>query len=149
MCLYHVFLHFFSLSVLLKLLKHVKLIVFENYNECKTKRFWWKKVVTQFDKKNSDMAGKEHWWREKTITVDPEEEDLISEDSKKTLNTLKRILLMRNLKKTLVTVRPKDNAINEKPQELHNSQWPLRRKLTLFGFLKMVYDRVDDGEIFK
>ena len=25
---------FFSLSVVLKLLKHVKLIVFENYNEC-------------------------------------------------------------------------------------------------------------------
>ena len=28
---------FFSLSVLLKLLKQVKLITFENYNECKTK----------------------------------------------------------------------------------------------------------------
>ena len=28
---------FFSLSVLLKLLKHVKVIIFENYNECKTK----------------------------------------------------------------------------------------------------------------
>ena len=109
--------------------------------------FWWKKVVTQFDKKNSDLAGKEHWWREKTITVDPEE-DPISEDSKKTLNTLKRILLMRNLKKTLVTVRPKGNAINEKAQELQNSQWLLRRKLTLFGFLVMVYDRVDDGHKF-
>ena len=56
------------------------------------------------------------------MTVDHEEEDLITEDSKKTLNTLKRILLMRNLKKSLVTVRPKDNAINEKPQELQNSQ---------------------------
>ena len=110
--------------------------------------FWWKKVVTQFDKKNSDIAGKEHWWRGKTMTVDHEEEDLISEDSKKTLNTLKRILLMRNLKKSLVTVRPKDNAINEKPQELQNSQWLLRRKLTLFGFLVMVYDRVDDGDKF-
>ena len=80
------------------------------------------------------------------MTVDHEEEDLISEDSKKTLNTLKRILLMRNLKKSLVTVRPNDNAINEKPQELQNSQWLLRRKLTLFGFLVMVYDRVDDGD---
>ena len=94
------------------------------------------------------MAGKEHWRREKAIAVDPEEEDPISEDSKKTLNTLKRILLMRNLKKTLVTVRPKDNAINEKPQELQNSQWLLLRKLTIFCFLVMVYDRVDDGDKF-
>ena len=31
---------FFSLSVLLKLLKHVKLIVFDNSNECKTKHLF-------------------------------------------------------------------------------------------------------------
>ena len=49
------------LSVWLKLLKHVKLIIFENYNKCKTKHlFLIKKVVTRFDKKNSDMAEKEH-----------------------------------------------------------------------------------------
>ena len=35
---YNVFLHFlFLLFVLLKLIKHFKLIIFENYNECKTK----------------------------------------------------------------------------------------------------------------
>ena len=31
---------FFSLSVLLKLLKHVSLIIFDNYNECKTKHLF-------------------------------------------------------------------------------------------------------------
>ena len=30
------------------------------------------------------MAKKEHWWREEPITADPEEEDPMSEDSKKT-----------------------------------------------------------------
>ena len=54
-----------------------------------------KKVVSRFDKKNSDMVEKEHWWREESITVCPKEEEPISEDSKK---TLKRILSMRNLK---------------------------------------------------
>ena len=52
---------------------------------------------------------------------------------------------MRNLKTTLITVKPKDNAINEDPQELQDPQCLLRPKLTLFGFLVMVYDRVDDG----
>ena len=32
--------------------------------------------------KNSDMVEKEHWWREESITMDPKEEDPISEDSK-------------------------------------------------------------------
>ena len=41
LCLCYIFLHFFLLSVLLKLLKHVRLILFECYNEC----------ITQFDKK--------------------------------------------------------------------------------------------------
>ena len=41
LCLYHhVFLHFFRYQFLLKLLKHVKLIVFENYNECKAKHLF-------------------------------------------------------------------------------------------------------------
>ena len=41
---------------------------------------------------------------------------------KKTLSlkTLKRILSMRNLKRILITVKPKDNAINEDPQELQD-----------------------------
>ena len=62
--------------------------------------FWLKKVVTRFDKKNNDMAEKEHWWRGESITVCPKEDDPISEDSKKALSlrTLKRILSMRNLK---------------------------------------------------
>ena len=100
--------------------------------------------------KNGDMAEKEHWWTEESITAYPKEEDPISEDSKKTLSlrTLKRILSMRNLKRTLITVKPKDNAINGDPQELQDPQWLLRRKLTLFGFLLMVYDRVDDGDKF-
>ena len=40
LCLYYVFLHFFSLSVLLRLLKHVKVSIFGNYNECKTKHLF-------------------------------------------------------------------------------------------------------------
>ena len=45
-------------------------------------------------------------------------------------------------------MKPKDNAINEDPQELQDPQWLLRRKLTLFDFLVMVYDRVYDGDKF-
>ena len=55
---------------------------------------------------------------------------------------------MRRLKRTLITVKPKDNATNGDPQELQDPQGLLRRKLTLFGFLVMVYDRVDDGDQF-
>ena len=36
------------------------------------------------------------------------------------------------------------NSINEDPQELQDPQWHLGGKLTLFGFLVMVYDRVGD-----
>ena len=109
-----------------------------------------KKVITRFDKKKMDIAKKQHWWREESITACPKEEDPISEDSKKTLSlrTLKRILLMRNLKRTLITVKTKDNAVNGDPQELQYPQWLLRRKLTLFGVLVMLYDRVDDGAKF-
>ena len=62
--------------------------------------------------------------------------------------TLKGIFSMRNLKMTLITVKPKDNAINGDPQELQDPQWLLRQKLTLFGFLVKVYDRLDDGYKF-
>ena len=96
----------------------------------KTSVFDKKKVVTRFDEKNSDMAEKEHWRREESITADLEEEDPISEDSKKTLplRALKRILSVRNLKRTLITVKPKDNASNEDPQELQDPQWLLRHE---------------------
>ena len=144
------FKNFFSLLVLLKLLKHVKLIIFENNNECKTKHlFLIKNEVTRFDKR---MAT----WRKKSIH---EEKYLLlrtlkkkPEDSKKTitlsLRNSRRILSMRNLKKTLITVKPKDNAINGDPQELQYPQWLSRRKLTLFGFLIMLYHKVDDRDKF-
>ena len=56
--------------------------------------------------------------------MDPEVEDPISEDSKKTLSlrTLKRILSMRNLKIDLIIVKPRDNVINGDPQKLQDSQ---------------------------
>ena len=78
LCLFYVFLHFFSPSVLLKLLKDVKLIIFENYNECKTKHlFLIKKVVTRFDKKIAT-------WRKKSI--DEEKNLLLRALKKKTLS---------------------------------------------------------------
>ena len=52
---------------------------------------------------------------------------------------------MKNRKAT-VTVTPIDNSINEDPQDLQDPHWLLRRELTLFGFLVMVYDRVGDGD---
>ena len=91
------------------------------------------------------MTGEKHWWREESITADPKEEDPIYEDSKK---TLERILPMKNLKRTLITLKPKDNAINDDPQELQDPQWLLSHKLTLLGFLVMVHDRLDDGNKF-
>ena len=85
-------------------------------------KFLIKKVVTRFDTKNGDMAENEHWWRKESVIADPKKEDPVSQDSKKTLSLmiLKRILSMRNLKRTLITVKPKDNAINEDPQELQD-----------------------------
>ena len=96
------------------------------------------------------MAEKKHWRREESITACPKEKDPISEDSKKTLSLriLKRILSMRNLKRTLITVKPKDNPINRDPQELQDPHWLWCRTLTLFDFLVMVYDRADDGYKF-
>ena len=100
----------------------------------KTSAFDKKKVVTGFDKKNSDIAEKADWWKE-SITAYPKEEGPISEDSKKTLSlrTLKRILSMRNLKRILVIVKSKDNAINRDPQKLQDPHWLWRGILTLFG----------------
>ena len=67
------------------------------------------------------------------------------------LSTLKRILQKKKKpKEEIITVTLIDNSINEDPQELQDSQWLLPRKLTFFGFLLMVYDRVGDGgKIFK
>ena len=45
-------------------------------------------------------------------------------------------------------MKPKNDAINEYPQELQDPKWLLRRKLTLFGFLVMVDDTVGDGDTF-
>ena len=58
---------------------------------------------------------------EKNITACPKEEDP-NEDSKKTLSlrTLKTILSMRILKRTLITVKPKGNAIDRDPQEIQD-----------------------------
>ena len=55
---------------------------------------------------------------------------------------------MRSLKSIVINVKPKDHAMNEDTKELQDPQWLLLRKLTLFGFLVMVYDRVDDGDKF-
>ena len=108
LCLYYVFLRFFLHQFCWGYQNIISngnyLIIFENYNECKTKHlFLIKKVVTRFDKKINDMSEKEHRWREESITAYYKEEDSMSEDSKKilSLRTLKRILSMRNLKTTL------------------------------------------------
>ena len=54
-------------------IKQVKLIVFENYNECKTKHLLWlKKVLARFDKKTT--------WRKKSIV---EEKNLLLRALKK------------------------------------------------------------------
>ena len=117
-------------------LKHVKLIVFENYNECKTKHLFLIKIINTIWFKKSNMEEKEHWWRW-SITGDPKEEDPICKDSKNTLSlrTLKRILSMRNLHSTFITVKPKDNPINKDSQEPQGPQWLLHCKLTVFGLL--------------
>ena len=71
--------HFFSFFaiILLELLKHVKLVVFENFNECKAKHlFLFKKVVTRFDKKISYSIGEENnlsLWKEDPISENPKE----------------------------------------------------------------------------
>ena len=108
---------FFAISFV-EVIKYVKLITFENYNGFKRKHlFSIKNVVKRFNKK---MTA----WRKKSI--DEEKNLLLRTLKKKTLSlrTLSRILLMRNLKRTLITVKPEDSAINGDLQELQsNSFW--------------------------
>ena len=93
------------------------------------------------------MAEKEHWWSKRRIHYCGPwrrlyhwglKEDPITEDPKENH-------INEKSKENTITVIPKDNSINEDPQELKYPQWLLHRKLTLFGFLLMVYDRVRDG----
>ena len=59
-------------------------------------------------------------------SIDEEKNLLMCTLKKKTLSlrTLSRILLMRNLKRNLITVKPEDSAINGDLQELQsNSFW--------------------------
>ena len=59
-------------------------------------------------------------------SIDEEKNLLLCTLKKKTLSlrTLSRILLMRNLKRSLITVKPEDSAINGDLQELQsNSFW--------------------------
>ena len=108
---------FFAISFV-EVIKYVKLITFENYNGFKRKHlFLIKNVVKRFNKK---MTA----WRKKSI--DEEKNLLLRTLKKKTLSlrTLSRILLMRNLKRNLITVKPEDSAINGDLQELQsNSFW--------------------------
>ena len=94
----------FLLSVLLKLWKHVILIVSEKTMNVKQNIcFWLKKIVARSDKKLATWRKKStDNPREESITATDPEEDPITEDSKKTLSlrTLKRILSMRNLKRS-------------------------------------------------
>ena len=78
LCVSIMYFFIFLLLVLLKLLKHVKLIIFENHNECKIKHlFLIKNVATRFDEK---MAT----WRKRSI--DEEKNLLLRTLKKKTLS---------------------------------------------------------------
>ena len=68
------------------------------------------------------MIEKIATWREKSI--DKEKNLLLSTLKKKALSlgTLKRIISMRKPKRTLITVKPKGNAIDGDLQELQDSQ---------------------------
>ena len=103
---------FFWLSVLLKLLKHIKLIVFENW--------WMQNRTSVFDKRIATWQ-KKNIDEEKNILLQTLQRTIFV-DSKKALSlrTLEKILSIRNLKRTLITVKPKDNVINEDPQELQD-----------------------------
>ena len=75
-----------------------------------------KKVVARFDKKIVAWRKKStDYRREKSIAVHPEEEP-ITQDLKKTLSL--RTLKGEKPKEDPTTVKPKDNPINEYPQEL-------------------------------
>ena len=52
----------------------------------------------------------------------------------------KEIPINKKPKADTVTVKPIENSINEDAQEFQDPQWLSRFKLTLFGFLVMVYD---------
>ena len=71
-----------------------------------------------------------HWWLKEDSITEDRKEDPINEKPKE----------------DTTTVKPIDNSINEDPQELQDSQWLLHHKLTLFVFLVMVHDKVDDGD---
>ena len=91
------------------------------------KVYWWSKRRIYY----CVPWGRLHHWgvKEDPITEDPKENP-INEKPKEDINI----------------ATPIDNFINEDWQELQDPQWLLRRKLTLFGFLIMVYDRVGDGD---
>ena len=132
MCLYHVSISSFILSrsVLLKLLKHVKLIVFDKKKK----------------KKNSDMAEKEHWWPKRRIYYCGPWRRLRTQRGHPNTEEPKGNPINEKCKEGIITVTPIDNTINEDSQELQGPQGFLRRELTLFGFLLMLYDRVVDGD---
>ena len=96
------------------------------------------------------MAEKEHWWPKRRIYYSRPrrrlyhwglKEDPIIEDPKEDP-------INEKPKKDPITVKPKENSVNENPQGLQDPQWLLRRKLTLLGFLVMVYDTVSSGDKF-
>ena len=68
-------------------------------------------------------------------------EDTTTEDSKENP-------INEKTKEDPMTLKPKDHSINEDPQEPQDAQWLLHCKITLFGFLVIVYDRVGDGDKF-
>ena len=136
LCLYHVSISsfIFSLSVWLKLLKHIKLTVFESIMNVNKTSVFDKKA--RFDKKNSDMAEKEHWWPKRGIYYCGHwrrlyhwelKENPITEDPKENPINEKH-------KEDTITLTPIDNSINEDIQELQDLQWLLLCKLIFFSF---------------
>ena len=122
--------------------------MFLEYNECKTKHlFLIKKIAARFDEKIATWQKKSvDDPREESITADPEEDYHwgLKEDS--IIENTKENPINEKPKENTIIVTPVDNTINENPKELQEPQWLLRRKLTLFGFLVMVCDRVGDGD---
>ena len=105
-------------------------------------------IYNTFWKENRDVAGKEHWWPKRRIFYCGPwrrpyyweiKKDLITEDPKENLINEKSI-------EDTITVTPIDSPINKDSQDLHDPQWLLRYKLTLFDFLLMAYDRVVSGD---
>ena len=94
------------------------------------------------------MVEKECWWREEPITADSKEQDRLGLKEDPITQDPKENPINGKAKEDPYHRETKDNAINEDSQELQDPQWLLSRKLTPFGFLVMVYDRVDDGDIY-